>query len=118
MIVNEDITDKIKKLALINPHISNAFRIQKNYNRTYEDALEIMVIALAGAADDFEKKAIEYAQKMPVDNYNRGYAAAVNDCIEAAKMTDRSGHEWVKDSLYDSIIKRIVTRLKKLRKQK
>lgn len=49
-------------------------------------------------------------------SYRRGWNAAVDACIAEAKNQDRTGREWVGDSLWANIIRRVPAALEKLKR--
>lgn len=54
---------QIEEMRLHNPYIHKALCMKEKNGHTYEQALEMMVIALAERGDDLQKLAIHQAQK-------------------------------------------------------
>lgn len=43
--------------------------------------------------------------------------AIIDECAAAARLPDRVGHEWVKDSLYDAVVARCSAAVLKLKRE-
>jgi hypothetical protein len=49
------------------------------------------------------------------DEYQAARVRLIEECAQAARQVDRTGHEWVKNSLWDNIMARAATAVRALK---